>query len=213
MDQKEVKMMVKAILRSPTDLEWSVQGLGMMRTYLSDEVRLHIWDPRLRVPKVSPIHDHPWHLKSQVVAGTLRQNRFVLKAHKEWSTAKTDYEWVHYPKERGVDNAEAVEEMWWAPIRCGDKAYTKAHPKEVQLYRMPLEIFREGEVYTQTKAEIHETIPDMGTVTIVTRSFSGDKESANIFWRGDKEWVDAKPRSATMDEIIDVTKYALRTWF
>lgn len=210
MDQKEVKMMVKAILRSPTDLEWSVSGLGMLRTYLSDEVRLHIWDPRLRVPKVSPIHDHPWALKSQVVGGTLRQNRFILKATKEWLEGK--YQWKHHAGQI-PDNAEAVEEMWWAPIVCGNKAYTKSSPKEAQLYRMPLEIFREGDVYEQRKEEIHETIPEMGTVTIITRSFAVDRESANVYWRGDKEWIDAAPRPASMDEIVDVTKYALRTWF
>lgn len=213
MDQKEVKMMVKAILKSPTDLEWSVSGLGMMRTYLSDEVRLHIWDQRLRVPRVSPIHDHPWGLKSQVVAGTLRQNRFILKARKEWQPEKTAYGWTYIAGSYIPDNAEAVEEVWGAQIVCGEKAYVTVQPKEFQLYRLPLEIFREGDVYSQQKEEIHETIPEMGSVTIITRSFAPDREKANIYWRGDKEWVDAKPRSATMDEIVDVTKYALKTWF
>ena len=72
------KQLVKAILKSPYELKWSVQGLGMLRTYLSDEVRLHIWDRRLQIPQVSPLHDHPWHLDSEIVAGELRQHRYTV---------------------------------------------------------------------------------------------------------------------------------------
>lgn len=56
---KITKLFVKTILSNPENFKWSIQGLGMLRVYLSDEVRLHIWDSRFKVPGVSPLHNHP----------------------------------------------------------------------------------------------------------------------------------------------------------
>jgi hypothetical protein len=182
------KLLVKAILRSPFDLKWSVQGLGMLRTYLSDEVRLHIWDRSLRVPNVSPIHDHPWHLDSYIVAGCLKQYRFVL-----------------------VGAQEAGNEiLMMSKIKCGEQAHTKTEPVQVYADRMPIEVYVPGESYRQTKDEIHETQADDGTVTLVTRTFTEDRETARVFWRGNGGWVDAAPRPATSEEISRVCKRALQ---
>src|SRR5258708_2442216 len=70
------------ILRSdPEQRGWSVQGFGMMRTYIGPpdnpkEYRLNIWDRELAVPNVSTIHDHPWHFDSIVIGGAFVNQRF-----------------------------------------------------------------------------------------------------------------------------------------
>ncbi len=63
--------MVRDLLEEPHGLEWSVHGLGMMRTYITDHVRLHIWHTDLVVPGVSGVHSHPWDFRSTVVSALL----------------------------------------------------------------------------------------------------------------------------------------------
>jgi hypothetical protein len=182
------KQLVKAILTSPHDLKWSAQGLGMLRVYLSQEVRLHIWDSRLKTDNVSPLHDHPWHLESYIVAGTLRQRRYEL-----------DYEGPIYNM---------------ATIKCGEGAHTLNKPEKVHLTNSNgLEEYKEGSVYTQHKSEVHESLPEDGTVTIVTRIFTENRDNAHVFWQGDGDFVSAEPRPATRDEVEMVTKNALQVWF
>jgi hypothetical protein len=43
---------VLQILANPFDYKWTIQGFGMLRTYLDSEhsERLHIWDPDIAVP-------------------------------------------------------------------------------------------------------------------------------------------------------------------
>jgi hypothetical protein len=178
------QLLVKAILKSPYSLKWSVQGLGMLRTYLSDEVRLHIWDKKLRVPNVSPIHDHPWHLDSLIVFGKMKQHRYVVSPFGD-------------------------QELQMSVIQCGENACTKTSPVSVKVHQTPLEEYLPGQSYRQTKDEIHESMAEDGTVTLVTRTFEGDRESARVFWRGEGGWVDAAPRTATFQEVMAVTQGAL----
>lgn len=44
-----------AILEKPLDVEWSLQGFGMLRTYVSKSDRLHVWDSRFRARGVSGV--------------------------------------------------------------------------------------------------------------------------------------------------------------
>lgn len=183
-------LLVENILRHPLGFAWSVQGLGMMRIYLSESVRLHIWDSSLKVPGVSAIHSHPWDLKSAVVAGHYKQHRYV-----------DSYS-------RGAE-----QELQCATIKCGEQACVIADPVPVRLYEQPLEVYRAGESYGQTKDEIHLSVPEDGTVTLVTRTFHADRDHACVYWRGKGAWVDAKPRSATDEEIVAITTRSLETWF
>jgi hypothetical protein len=70
---------VHMVMRLGTKLEWTVQGFGMMRTYLDEakRYRLNIWDPDLRVAGCSIIHNHPWHLTSLICSGTMMNVRYL----------------------------------------------------------------------------------------------------------------------------------------
>lgn len=186
-----VKLLVKAVLTSPFNLKWSVQGLGMLRTYLSPEVRLHIWDSSLRVKNVSPIHDHPWHLDSLIVSGCLKQHRYTLD------------------RIGALNPLLMGEELQMTKIQCGENACIKTEPVRVTAYKWPLEVYFADATYRQTKDEIHETKAVDGTVTLVNRTFEGDRETARVFWRGDGGWIDAAPRPATTEEIDRVCNRAL----
>jgi hypothetical protein len=181
-----IKLLVKALLKSPFNLKWDVQGLGMLRTYLSPELRLHIWDSALQIPNVSPLHTHPWHLRSYVVAGQYKQFRYV----------EEDSPFGVYFKS--------------ATIKCGKDAVCTTEPVIVKLLRQSLETYTEGQTYWQNKDEIHTSLPLDGTITLVERTFTEDRDHARVFW--ETEFVSAEPRRATVQEIENTTRLALDKW-
>lgn len=72
--------------------DWSTQGLGMLRLYLSREVRLHVWHSAFRVPSVSDIHDHPWDFRSDIVCGSVRNVRYGIVSESECGPVLQDGE-------------------------------------------------------------------------------------------------------------------------
>lgn len=203
-----IRLLVETILKSPYDLKWSVQGLGMIRTYLSDAVRLHIWISDFKIPGVSPIHDHPWHLYSQVIAGVYRQRRYTILDKGFLGQPITE----DNPTFKAGLTAGMIELFNTAQIKCGEGAFKTEDSKRVWVERQVEESYRAGDNYMQYKDEIHESFPLDGTVTIVTRTFTPDREHARVFWRGDTEFVSAEPRPAEPDEIRLATQKALSWW-
>jgi hypothetical protein len=172
---------------------WTVQGIGMIRMYLTPDqrYRLHIWDLRHRVPDVSAIHDHPWNFYSRVIAGRVKQFRFTPwkfgQCHESYNTVE---------------------------IKTGEDAKTLTETKKVLLSREPFELYVEGQVYHQNKSEIHESLADHGTVTVVERNFEDmHKQNAHIYWPGNGPWITAKPHQATPEEVSGACQLALETWF
>jgi hypothetical protein len=183
--------LVKQILNNATNYKWSIQGLGMLRLYLSDEVRLHVWDNRYRIDSVSPLHTHPWNFTSDIVAGIVRQVRYTRAAH--WQSG-------------GLDYSSTL-------IKCGAGAHTLEEPSTVRLLAAPMETYTQGQNYMQVADEIHESFPENGTVTIITRTFKADTEHAYVLWLGNGGFVSAEPRTATESEVFSITQNALARWF
>lgn len=191
----ETRRMVDLVLRNEARNpkgKWSTQGLGMLRLYLDPEqkFRLHIWDKRLVVADASPLHDHPWHFTSLVVAGNVKQFRF-----KHWT----------YGENRERYNC--------ATIKCGEGAHCTSETKVVTLSRQPFELYKESQTYSQAKSEIHESLADHGSVTLVERTFVGQRDAAHVYWGGNGPFGTAEPRPATSAEIRAACEYALATWF
>lgn len=190
-DNTTVKLLVKKILDNATGYSWSIQGLGMLRLYLSDELRLHIWDSRYRVPNVSSIHDHPWSFTSEVVVGRIVNKRYL----------KTNAPFLSSETYRSV------------AIRCGVGGGVLHVEDSVQLEGPYLMEIFPGARYSQTPEEIHDTEALDGTVTLVERKFGTDRDTAHVFFWKHGYWVSAEPREATCDEVRDITQQALDKWF
>lgn len=159
----------------------------MLRLYLSKEVRLHVWDSSFKVTNVSTIHDHPWEFDSIIIAGGLEQERFIESA-----------------------TGEAYS---FSVLRCGAGNCERSTPKITHLQKQPKESYTEGDSYTQSREEIHNSIPLDGTVTIITRRFtSKDEDHARVFWK-EGDWVSAEPRPASVHEIKTITGKSLKLWF
>lgn len=198
--EQPTELLVKKILEAPTPQPWSIQGFGMLRLYLSPEIRLHVWDSRFRVPNVSMIHNHPWDFDSYIVAGELRQFRYS-----EVGVNRRDVEGF---------NASADDAYFRSVIKAGPGGGLRDSPIGVYLLRGDEEVYGKGMSYTQHASEIHQSLPVDGTVTLVTRRFvRKDVDHAQTYWRANSEWVSAEPRPATAEEVRSFTSLALERWF
>lgn len=193
------KLFVGAILKAERN-GWSRQGLGMLRLYLDPErvYRLHVWDSCLRNPDVSPMHTHPWDLESTIIAGVYQQRRY--KVPRLVDLGRSDIRTATFNKVR---------------IQCGEGACTKEEPTKVELQLCDVETVLEGQTYTQSKDEIHESFPLNGTVTLTRRTFHPDREHADIYWPGNGPWIDAKPEIVPADSptLKQVLERSLASWF
>lgn len=186
-----VKLLVQNVLEHRHAYDWTLQGFGMLRTYLDKDhrVRLHVWDDRYVVPGVSEMHTHPWNFESYIVAGVVHQRRFL-----------------RVPEGTGMLFDEYA-------LRCGAGGGLCGDPTPVRLRDVTPEMYIEGDVYRQQADEIHVSSPERGTVTLVDRSFMEDTEHASVFTRPGEPWGSAEPRPATGLEVMAITRYALHRWF
>lgn len=182
-----VRLLVRKILEEPASHRWSIQGLGMLRLYLSPNVRLHVWNPQAphKVAEVSEPHNHPWHFTSFVVAGVITN-------------------WLYLP--------DAAGDLYHAGvIECGPNPsqYGAQGKHDVRL-RQESSVYTPGASYSMRAETIHRSDPTPGTVTICTREPLPDPDHATVCWPHGTEWVSAEPRLATPDEVRDITRLALQ---
>lgn len=177
---------IAAIICHPFSYEWRAHGIGMLRTYLDPErtVRLNLWHHRLVNPGISTMHTHPWPLRSQVVAGELRNVR--------WERVK--------PGDAGAQ--PWVEDR----IPCGmvsDPEFAlKGEARTVYLRPHPTEVIRVGETYSQRPEEIHATDFLDGTATVMTRGRVEGITEASVFWPLGDQWGDAS-RDCSTEDIVE----------
>lgn len=193
------KLLVKKILEQAHNYEWSIQGFGMFRLYLSDEVRLHIWDSTYKVPNCTLIHDHPWNFYSEIIAGVLYNTRYDI-SDPRFSTATSFLE--------GKDYDEVT-------IKAGEGAVVISQPRQVLLFAKPKESYNDNCNYTQNANEVHETSAEIGTVTLVTRTMREDKhrDHAKVYCVPGVGFISAAPRAATFEEISGAARRSLERWF
>lgn len=196
MNNQVTKQIVKTILEKANQFEWSLQGLGMLRLYLSKEVRLHIWDSRYAVPNVSTIHNHPWSFTSEIIAGAVIN--------------------VLFRKVMPLNNGQApdyAKPYMTAVLQCGPGGCVKTEPERVMLQQYQQRVYEPGDYYEQKDFEIHQSLPRESTVTIVNRVFNADPDHASVFWPEGTNWVSAEPRTATAVEVQDITQASLARYF
>lgn len=185
-DFEALRATARFLLQNAARFEWSLQGLGMFRLRIDESTRLHIWDLRFRTPGASPIHDHlQWSLRSVVLSGCIRNVRYV-------------------------------EDVDGPPFNCvtlkaGYGCHFLGEPKQTRLWQGKEEVYAAGMQYIQRPEEIHETIPEDGTVTVVRQQRTGT-DGARVFWPAGEKWGSAEPRQATRVEVEEIVAHALKLW-
>lgn len=171
------QLAVRAILENPYDRKWTLQGLGMLRTYLSEDVRLHIWHNDHVDTDASQLHTHPWDFESLVICGEMR-----------------DFMYKH-------EEADIGKPCWRHKILCGEGGGPVGERESCSLiFDKGLNI-PAGHHYYHSAEQIHRSEFVNGTVTLVRRYFKEDVDHAYVYWPGDETWGTAEPRPAKMDEI------------
>lgn len=179
----------RAILEQAESHEWSLQGMGMFRHYISKEVRLHVWDARFMAPQVTTLHTHPWDFESIVLSGVMTDVMYL----------------------KASDHLAATHEE--CQIVCGSGGGMTSEPsKPVRLMAPFTHTFTTGRSYRHVATDIHESIPRSGTVTVIHRTFRPDTEHAFVYVKRGKPWVSAEPRRATLDEVRSMALLALDRW-
>ena len=180
---------VKAILAQAESHEWSLQGMGMFRHYLSKEVRLHVWDARFMTAEVTTLHDHPWDFESEILSGMM-VDRWYLKARSDGPLTHEEH-----------------------TIVCGPGGgLTKEQHCLVRLMAPIDNVFTTGRSYRRRAEDVHESVARSGTVTVIHRSFKADTEHAHVYVKIGKSWVSAEPRKATLEEVRSMAALALDRW-
>lgn len=188
------RAMVEKILSNAQQMKWTYMGLGLIKLYLNNNVRLHVWDIRKAVDGVTMMHDHPWDFTSTVIAGCVRQ--------------------IRYREYTGHDGAKYIPFIK-GRVECGVGLCPNTAVREVRLIGGEPEIYQHGDSYHQFAHEIHYTQPDIGTVTVVEAAFNpGSDKTASVYWQKDTEFVSAgRTRQATPDEVEHFTRTALTRHF
>jgi hypothetical protein len=149
-------------------LKWRAHGIGFIKAYLDEErtQRINIYHDIFKVPNISLHHDHPWELRSTIVAGQLTNTRYEIV-------------------ERGSELYRC------GIINCANFRGLEGEVGTVALRARGEEVYGPGSRYRQLPDEIHATTAVNGTVTIMERTDFTPEGTARIFWPDGSEWVDA----------------------
>lgn len=178
--------LVRAILGKWKSYEWTVQGFGMARTKIANVGRIHVWDSRLRTPLVSDMHAHPWSLRSTIISGELINQRF-----------RSDGEGMPYMHSR---------------IATGEGGGLLGEPNLVSMSSHAPEAYRSGDTYEQLADEVHRTIPQDGTVTLLERTLGPPLQETSVYWPAGTSWVSAEPQVIDSWPLERAMNYALARW-
>jgi hypothetical protein len=188
MNPSTIKALAQFMLVNAHKFEWEAQGFGFLRLRISNSVRLHVWDSRLRTPGVSDIHDHKqWNFTSHVVSGSIIN--------------------VLYRRSQALD--EDSQEYTEHVIDCGiGGGLTETIPQKVYLFQEDPVLLLPGDYYSQDAEEIHRTAFEDGTVTLLEQRRT-DSKQASVFTPINLPWVNAMPRKITWEEAHPVLLFAL----
>lgn len=180
--------LVLSILKQWRSYTWTVQGFGFIRTKLENVGRIHVWDSRLAVQRVSTMHTHPWPLRSTIISGELLNCRFTRSENDE-----------------GLPYTQSL-------IKTGEGGGLDGEPCDLRLIAHTPETYASGDTYEQRPTEIHRTIAQDGTVTLMTRPQGPPLEVADVFWPTGTQWVSAEPKPVELWQAEEVINYALLRW-
>jgi hypothetical protein len=187
-----IKNVLSETIHDPSKHDWSLQGFGMFRLYISKEVRLHVWDMRFAW-NTTTIHTHPWNFQSKILSGVIIDRTFV----------ELDNGWGPHEKYYPYQKQQII---------CGPGGGKDGTPVSVKLGIYQTNVFKQDDSYIRKANDIHESIAKPGTVTLVTRKFLEDTEHAYVYYPYDQDWKSAEPRRATDTEVISMASLALEKW-
>jgi hypothetical protein len=181
--------LVLSILKQWRSYQWTQQGFGFLRTKIENVGRIHVWDSSLATRYVSSIHTHPWSFESTIISGELINQKYLIGQGERWQP--------NYQSQC---------------IATGEGGGLLNESKAVCLIPEQPELYTAGMFYRQESSEIHRTIAQDGTVTLLTRPQGPPLEEATVFWPIGTHWVSAEPVPAAYYNVQRAIEYAIARW-
>lgn len=200
------QIMRRTELRGIFGLRWRHHALGMLQGELSEDLRVHIWHPRLRDPfgqlfhetPLRAVHDHRFTITSYIVAGQI---------------VDTPYDFTTKNPPADLRRRDGLEEaLSYTKVDVYEIAHAKIQDQAVRdgkLARVVGKAFvREkdsrrytaGDVYTIRRRDFHTSTPVDLAVTLIHRSDFDDRPARVL----------AGAESAIIPNTSDM--HALRDW-
>jgi hypothetical protein len=192
-----VRMFLSMSVSRPSLFDWSLQGFGMFRLYISKRVRLHVWDDRFAVPGVTTIHSHPWHFRSTVISGKMTDRLYEVRDTRNMKRS-----------DERLFNKQQIVCGPGGGVAKGPSGGVLA-PEPVYLSLLQEVTIEAGASYGLTSEAFHESVPEPGTVTIIEREFLKDTEHAYVCFPHEETWMSAEPREALPKEVEAMAERAL----
>jgi len=174
------KVLVRNLLDHAHDYPWVMTDIGLLGLRLDDRREFRL---HVWAPerRVGPavVHDHPYDFVSRIVVGELTNVRYV-----EDPSGDPYVRDRYVPPDEGNRTTDAV--------RLAGTART----------------YREGDTYGQSAHELHDSRQAPGTVTLLRCAFR-DVGRLTVCRPGDTPWVSGISRTATADEVKEITAAAL----
>lgn len=168
-DPHQVYQLRALVARVLPHLQWRHSGLGMLQAYLlegaSDELRVHIWDPRLRregIEESGLLHDHRFDMTSHVLAGSIQQVEYNLERLGAWERPRRPVYELHQ-----VVNARKA----FAESKTLDGGVSLM-PGRYTVWTQSTDI-PAGWYYEFPARKFHGTWPDGLTITVVRKQNQG----------------------------------------
>jgi hypothetical protein len=216
------RALVKAILQRAEHYSWEVPANGRLTLVLEPNVAvINVFHSKYRVPNSTTIHSHTVDFRSDIVGGVMRQYRYLRAAADTGRGSapgmNTDAGDGSAPPLTDVGDRPAARRYWEQELTLDGKL--SRDPMECYLTESAIETYAAGEFYEITADEIHQSVPEDGTVTLITRQHKTTPASVSTFW----PWAPMAPGARPSDKIIpkeagegvvrDVISLALEKWF
>lgn len=170
-------------------LKWRHHGLGMLQAEFSEELRMHIWHPKLVSPGMAwprCVHDHRFDITSAVVVGEILDVPCVARLDQEtcgtWAEARVaDWERVGIYVIKHAKNQDRMVDQ------KGCSTATSAICLGLgRLQANVTQHYATGSDYRIERRQFHTTRVERLTITIVHRS-NFDDQLARVLCAPDKD--------------------------
>ena len=101
---------------------------------------------------------------------------------------------------------------WSQTLKTGEGGGLVGEAEMISLEPLATEFYGTGNMYSQEAQEIHRTMAQDGTVTLLQREQGPPLEEALTFWPSGTVWVSAEPKAPADYLISQTVNYALQLW-
>lgn len=170
-------------------LKWRHHGLGMLQAEFSEELRMHIWHPKLVSPGMAwprCVHDHRFDITSAVVVGEIIDVPCTIRTYADimargtWAIAE-GWEQVCIYEIEHAKNQDRMVDQKWCSTATSARLLDRGRVSSGDQQRV-----QAGAAYAIERRQFHTTRVEALAITVVHRS-NFDSRLARVLCAPDKD--------------------------